>query len=121
MTKKVIYFINGPVPTVEQRNEAATLGAVFRNALAIGQTDYVEKCDAVAGCVPAAYRNIPMAKAADDKSGNKGKAKDEAKGRAPGKNKGKAKDEAQNEAQGEVQDEVQGEAKDETQNEVDGD
>ena len=56
MARKILYFINGPVPTDEERKEAEALDAVFRNANAAGDNDFLENCDGVAGAVPDAYK-----------------------------------------------------------------
>ena len=58
--KRILYFINGPVPTEEERLEAESMGAIFRNARA-SSGDYVETCDAVAGNVPDMYKGFPAA------------------------------------------------------------
>lgn len=58
--KKILYFISGPVPTKEQEAEAASLGALFRNAAIADKTGFVESCDAVAGDVPERYGRFPL-------------------------------------------------------------
>lgn len=69
--KKILYFINGPVPTEKERLEAESMGAIFRNARA-NSGDYVETCDAVAGSVPDAYKEIPVAIASAAGNGGEG-------------------------------------------------
>lgn len=64
---KIIYFIQRPVPTPEQREEAASLGVstiTFRNASFIGPQETCEKCDGVIGHVPATYKHLPSAQEA---------------------------------------------------------
>lgn len=56
MGKKILYFINGAIPTEKEREEAEKLGAVFRNAR-FAEHDFVEQCDEVAGAVPDAYKS----------------------------------------------------------------
>lgn len=57
MSQKVIlFFIAGMVPTEAERAAAGKLGTSrFRNAQ-LAVNDSIEKCDAVAGLVPEAYR-----------------------------------------------------------------
>ena len=56
---KILYFIEGPLPTGEQQHEAANIrGDVsFRNALAVPEEEVgcLEDCDGVAGKVPDVY------------------------------------------------------------------
>jgi len=54
--KKILYFVHGGMPTEKQKAEIAKLGAFIRNASAFGANDFVEKCDAVAGDAPDAYK-----------------------------------------------------------------
>lgn len=58
MSKVILFFTAGPVPTDAERAAAEKLGtARFRNArLAVG--DAIEKCDAVAGLVPESYKGL---------------------------------------------------------------
>ena len=56
MKRRVLYFVDGPVPTPEDRAQATKLGTkMFRNARLAGGADPPERCDAVAGAVPPAY------------------------------------------------------------------
>lgn len=65
--KVVLYFVAGMVPTEAERAAAASLGTSrFRNARLAGQGP-IEKCDAVAGLVPKAYREIKGVKVLDAK------------------------------------------------------
>jgi hypothetical protein len=67
MNKIVLYFTSGVVPTEQETAEAQSLGAMLRNGSAVGDNDYVEKCDAVAGDVPEAYRQrFPVIDAGQD-------------------------------------------------------
>jgi len=53
---KILFFINGPVPTDEQKEIAYAIRANFRNAEHVTADDSVEKADFVYGdCVPAIY------------------------------------------------------------------
>ena len=61
---RILYFIGGPVPTAEERKDARRYGAntAFRNAALIGSSETgIEKCDGVAGKIPAAYAKIARA------------------------------------------------------------
>ena len=58
MSKKILYFVRGGVATPEQKTEAKALEAMFRNAHITG-SDFIEKCDAVAGDVPEQYQHLP--------------------------------------------------------------
>lgn len=60
---RILYFIHGPMPTAAQAVEAESLGlgVVFRNASLIGPDENREKCDGVAGLVPAQYKSLPDA------------------------------------------------------------
>ena len=53
---KILFFINGPVPTESDREQAASISGrvMFRNAQFAG-SEPCEQCEAVAGCVPANY------------------------------------------------------------------
>lgn len=65
---KILYFIEGPLPTSEDYAAALELRAnvVFRNALAVPEENSsLEPCDGVAGEVPPAYaKAYPPAEAA---------------------------------------------------------
>ena len=65
---KILYFINGPLPTTEDYAAAAELRAnvMFRNALAVSPDGgSLEECDGVAGEVPLQYaKAYPPAEAA---------------------------------------------------------
>lgn len=54
--RKILYFVRGGLPNKQQKAEIAELGALVRNASAFGANDFCEKCDAVAGDAPKAYR-----------------------------------------------------------------
>ncbi len=56
---KIIFFIKGVRPSNEEQLIAESLGlnVVFRNANYISETGSLEKCDGVAGKVPAVYAN----------------------------------------------------------------
>lgn len=58
--QKILYFVMGN-PTKKQEKEAASMGAVIRNAEAWHNGDFIEQCDSVAGEVPAAYKHLPAA------------------------------------------------------------
>lgn len=63
---KVIYFVRGAMPTVEDYEAAEAIGpgCVFRNALKIVPGAPMENCDAVAGAVPEDYAaTFPSAEA----------------------------------------------------------
>ena len=64
-TYKVIYFLKGVSPTVEEYEDSLQYqGAVFRNAGKIVLGAPLENCDAVAGAVPDDYAAVfPMASA----------------------------------------------------------
>lgn len=57
LASKILYFVNGHAPTIEEYEEAMTLGAnvVFRNARKIVPGAPLENCDAVAGAIPDDY------------------------------------------------------------------
>lgn len=61
---KILFFIDGPVPTDAERLEAFDLQAqvAFRNAQHVTRVD--EECDGVAGAVPEAYADFPDAEEA---------------------------------------------------------
>lgn len=63
---KILYFVDGMAPTSEDMQKAADIkGQVcFRNARAVPSEGSLEKCDGVAGKVPATYRNMPTAEQA---------------------------------------------------------
>lgn len=60
---KILYFVKGASPTAEDFANAEEIkgNVVFRNALAVGHGESVEKCDGVAGEVPPAYSHLPSA------------------------------------------------------------
>lgn len=62
---RILYFLRGPVPTNEERNDAHRYGTnvAFRNASLVGTDDACEICDGVAGAVPVAYKGKPDGKA----------------------------------------------------------
>jgi len=56
--KKVLVFIDGPVPTASERALAEKLGTgMFRNAQQVRADDVCESCTHAAGAVPAQYRD----------------------------------------------------------------
>lgn len=62
---KVIYFVNGHMPSSDDIDAAEAIGSgvVFRNALKIVPGAPLENCDAVAGAVPDDYAGVfPAAK-----------------------------------------------------------
>lgn len=60
---RILFFINGPLPTEEQQNEALEYGfnVAFRNADLISADGCREECDGVAGEVPERYADKPHA------------------------------------------------------------
>lgn len=54
---KILFFIDGGSPTIEEVAEADAMGAqvCFRNAQHIPAEGALEACDGVTGCVPARY------------------------------------------------------------------
>lgn len=59
MKKTILFFIEGSIPTDEERAAAEKLGTSrFRNARLVKDSDPIEKCDAVAGAIPEIYKNI---------------------------------------------------------------
>lgn len=58
--QKILYFIDGPVPTKEERAHAASIGArAFRNARQVQSDDLPEDCEGVAGSViPGPYKKF---------------------------------------------------------------
>jgi len=50
--KKILFYIDSPWPTDEQRAEAEKHGAAFRN---VRYFDKPEQCDGVMGLVPDGY------------------------------------------------------------------
>lgn len=59
---RILFFVDGMVPSELDKAEAATLGKVaFRNAHRINSEDQPEACDYVAGLVPPNYSHIPLA------------------------------------------------------------
>ena len=59
-SKTILYFILGAMPTEAQYKEAEKLGAVFRNANQVGDSDNLEHCDQVIGAVPKRYETLRM-------------------------------------------------------------
>lgn len=83
---RILYFIKGVLPSDEAQDVADTLGpnVAFRNANFVAETGALEKCDGVAGEVPARYKEAyPTAEEALKISKNKAaenkKAREEAK------------------------------------------
>ena len=65
----ILYFVNGPVVTNEEKLAAYQIRATvkFRNALAVTEkSSCLEKCDGVAGCVPNKYKGQPSVEEAMD-------------------------------------------------------
>ncbi len=62
---KILFFINGPVPSEKDYEEAAEIGVAvsYRNTLFVGGVA-AEPCDGVAGDVPKEYKKFPTAKQA---------------------------------------------------------
>ena len=62
MSKKILFFIAGSIPTDEERAAAEKMGtSMFRNCQLVKDSDPIEKCDSVAGAVPEIYKNIEVA------------------------------------------------------------
>lgn len=61
MKTKILYFINGSLPTEEDFKIAKTIDAkvCFRNVNMIGDDEKLEDCNFVLGCVPKIYNEIP--------------------------------------------------------------
>jgi len=56
---RILFFVNGTTPTLEQQLEAEKLAPCrvsFRNALLVSDEGALETCDGVAGEVPARYK-----------------------------------------------------------------
>lgn len=67
---RILYFINGPVPTDEQLTNISPLrNASFRNAVNVSSEERPEACDFVMGDVPAAYSHVPVWGAATEAEG----------------------------------------------------
>lgn len=67
---KVLYFVDGMVPTVEDIAAGSDLKAhvCYRNARAVPADGALEACDGVAGCVPPRYAEAyPTAEKAIEK------------------------------------------------------
>ena len=61
MKTKVLFFINGSLPTEDELLQAKGIDAkvCFRNALMIGDEHKPEDCDFVTGAIPEAYFEFP--------------------------------------------------------------
>lgn len=61
MNEKVLYFVNGFAPSINQIKEAEESGVrvVFRNGYGLGADHSPEECSAVMGEVPQAYADCP--------------------------------------------------------------
>lgn len=73
--KRVLYFIEGPMPSEDDKAGAAELAGqgfdvAFRNAILVSDSEAVEQFDDVAGAVPPAYER---AKAAKEEAANAAK------------------------------------------------
>lgn len=86
---KILFFIDGPVPTDEDYAAAADLGvpSSFRNAQHCENVN-PEPCDGVTGCVPKEYQRFASAEAAikawrDKMTGKRDSAKAAVGGAAP--------------------------------------
>lgn len=58
---RILFFVNGAVPTLEHQLAAERLAPCrvsFRNALLVGDEGSLEECDGVFGDVPQATRSI---------------------------------------------------------------
>lgn len=79
---KTIYFLENTVPTPEQKAEAEAIGGfvVFRNASMITADGPIEHAHAVAGLVPARYREAYESKGEVDRL-REGKAEFEKRNR----------------------------------------
>ena len=68
-TPRILFFINGSNPTLEQRAEALKYGTsvAFRNARFVGSDEKPEACDGVIGEVPKNYKGVPSAEKAFEK------------------------------------------------------
>lgn len=62
---RILFFIQGSVPTAEQIDEATKLGrnVAFRNVNFIRPDDFIEDFDDVAGVVPSQYAEAAAVKA----------------------------------------------------------
>lgn len=57
--KKLLFFIKDQVPTKEELEEAAKIGAkAFRCAKFVGKTSPIEKADGYFGSVPYEYQHL---------------------------------------------------------------
>lgn len=67
---KIIFFIAGMSPTKAESTAIEKSGAKhIRNASLVKPIDAVEKCDAVAGAVPAKYKGLKGVKVIGAKAG----------------------------------------------------
>jgi len=62
----ILFFQAGPVATEAEKIAGEKLGARFRNASQVSETDNPEKCDAVAGAIPKIYANFPRAQVGEE-------------------------------------------------------
>jgi len=62
-----LYFYRGRLAPAEAA-QAKRLGARTRDALAVTDRDFIERCDRVAGAVPRQYEHLPRADLPDDSS-----------------------------------------------------
>lgn len=62
---KILYFVNGSMPSVLDIANAAELGnnVAFRNADFVNPDDKPESCAGVAGVVPSNYKKVPKGSA----------------------------------------------------------
>lgn len=57
-SRVILYFIAGPNPTETELQAAKQLGTSRFRVARLAENDPVEPCDAVAGAVPEAYKNL---------------------------------------------------------------
>lgn len=56
MAARILYYIDGPWPTADEKAQGRAMGAAFRNARL---ADRPEPCDFVAGAVPDCCAHLP--------------------------------------------------------------
>jgi hypothetical protein len=63
MQNKILFFINGALPTEEEKKKALSLKkhkVCFRNANFIDNSANIEKCDFVLGEIPDSYSEVAV-------------------------------------------------------------